>query len=136
MPLEGGDQAITVAVWPLLVFVGLVVAVAAVLLGASYLLGQRHLAPRMGQQYESGMPPTAFAPEGRPLEFYRIAVFFVVFDVEAVFIFAWAVSVRESGWQGFTIMLAFLAVLLAALAYLWRLGSLDFRSASREGRRS
>ena len=125
----------TGASWPFVVFIGLLVGLVAVIIGASFVLGQRHRAPKTTQQYESGIKPTPFPSEGFPLEFYRVAVFFVVFDVEAVFIFAWAVSVRESGWRGFVEMLVFLVLLLAALVYLWRLGSLDWRATSRKDRR-
>ena len=84
--------------------------------------------------YESGVAGQPFPPGGFPIEFYRMAVFFVVFDVEAVFIFAWAVSVREAGWAGFAEMMIFIGVLVAALVYLWRLGALDWRAGSRKGR--
>ena len=53
-------------------------------------------------------------------------MFFVVFDLEAVFIFAWAIAGRELGWAGYWEMLIFVGVLVAALAYLWRLGALDW----------
>jgi NADH-quinone oxidoreductase subunit A len=59
------------------------------------------------------------------------AVFFVIFDVETVFVFAWAVSLRESGWTGYFEMLTFLGVLVAALVYLWRLRSLDWGTSKR-----
>jgi len=68
------------------------------------------------------------------VRFYRVAVFFVVFDVEAVFLFAWAVTLRESSWRGFVEMVLFVVLLGAALAYLWGSGSLDWRSRA-EGRR-
>jgi NADH-quinone oxidoreductase subunit A len=57
-----------------------------------------------------------------------MAMFFVIFDLEAVFIFAWAVSVRETGWAGYAEMLVFTGILLAALIYLWRLGALEWGS--------
>ena len=122
------------AYWPLLVFVGLVVVLVALILVSSYLLGQRHQAVDRNLPYESGVAGQPFPPGGFPIEFYRMAVFFVVFDVEAVFIFAWAVSVREAGWAGFAEMMIFIGVLVAALVYLWRLGALDWRAGSRKGR--
>jgi NADH-quinone oxidoreductase subunit A len=54
-------------------------------------------------------------------------MFFVIFDLEAVFLFAWAVAVRETGWTGYAEALLFITVLLATLAYLWRVGALDWR---------
>ena len=61
-----------------------------------------------------------------PVKFYLVAMFFVIFDLETVFIFAWAVAFRDVGWVGYIDMLVFVGVLVAALVYLWRLGALDW----------
>jgi NADH-quinone oxidoreductase subunit A len=58
-------------------------------------------------------------------------MFFVIFDLESVFLFAWAVSVRETGWAGYAEAFVFIAVLLATLFYLWRVGALDWRQGAR-----
>jgi NADH-quinone oxidoreductase subunit A len=63
-----------------------------------------------------------------PIPFYLFAIFFVIFDLEVVFLFAWAVAVKETGWLGFTEALIFILILFAALIYLWRLGALDWRT--------
>ena len=55
-------------------------------------------------------------------------MFFVIFDLEAIFIFAWAVAVRETGWVGYGVAATFILVLLAALGYLWRVGALEWGS--------
>jgi NADH-quinone oxidoreductase subunit A len=117
-----------VAGWPFLLFIGLIVLVVAGLMSLSFLLGGRHTARWKGEPYESGIGPTRIPPGGISVEFYRIAVFFVIFDVEAVFLFAWAVTLRESGWRGFAEMAVFVGLLVAALAYLWGSGSLDWRA--------
>ena len=62
---------------------------------------------------------------------YGFALFFVIFDLEAVFLFAWAVAVRETGWAGSADVLLFITVLLATLTYLRRVGALDWRQGSR-----
>jgi NADH-quinone oxidoreductase subunit A len=134
LQLEFGGQATIGASWPFLAFIGLILVTVAVIMTTSFVLGQRHRASMTGEPYESGVVATDFPAAGFPLEFYRIAVFFVVFDVEAVFIYAWAVSLREAGWSGYVVMLFFVGVLLAALVYLWRLGSLDWRATSRRSR--
>jgi NADH-quinone oxidoreductase subunit A len=121
--------------WPLLVFAGLIVLVVAGLMSLSFLLGQRHSGRWTDEPYESGIAPADLPSDGISIEFYRVAMFFVIFDVETIFLFAWAVTLRESGWRGFTEMVIFVAVLVAALAYLWRSGSLDWRSRARTGRR-
>jgi len=58
-------------------------------------------------------------------------MFFVIFDIEALFIFAWAVSIREAGWPGYVEMLIFISVLVVALIYLWRLRALEWGKFSR-----
>lgn len=121
--------------WPMLVFIGLVIVLVALVLTLSFLLGQRHQAGLRDVPYETGVAAEPFPEGGFPVEFYRMAVFFVVFDVEAVFIFAWAVAVRETGWTAFAGMMVFIALLFAALGYLWRLGSLDWRADSWRRRR-
>ncbi|MCL5735985.1 MAG: NADH-quinone oxidoreductase subunit A [Actinobacteria bacterium] len=119
--------------WPLLVFVGLILALVALIMSLSYLLGQRQSHRADLGPYESGVA-AAELPAGISVEFYRLAVFFVIFDVEAVFLFIWAVVVREVGWSGYAEMLVFVGVLFAALVYLWRLGSLDWRQTPRKRR--
>ncbi len=103
----------------------------------THLLGERHRQKSTGVPYESGIPPTGSARVRFPADFYLIAVFFVVFDVSAVFVFAWAVSARESGWQGYAAVAAFVADTAAGLAYLWRKGAFDWgarRSAAHRER--
>jgi len=98
----------------------------------SHFLGQRHRERATGEPYESGMPVTGSARVRLTARFYLVALCFVIFDLEAVFIFAWAVSAREVGWAGYIEVLVFIAILAAALVYLWRLGALDWgRSARR-----
>ncbi len=122
--------------WPLLVFVALILLVVLGLMGLSFVLGQRRTDRWKSDPYESGITPAELPEGGISVEFYRVAMFFVIFDVEAAFLFAWAVTLRESGWRGFTEMAIFVGMLVAALAYLWRSGSLDWRSRGRGGRRS
>ncbi len=112
--------------WPLVVYFAAVVSLAAVMIGISYFLGQRHRERATGLPYESGVASTGTARMRFDIKFYLVAMFFVIFDVEAVFIFAWAVSVREAGWTGYMEILFFIGVLLVALFYLWKIGGLDW----------
>jgi NADH-quinone oxidoreductase subunit A len=64
-------------------------------------------------------------------KFYLVAMFFVIFDVEALFLYAWAISLRESGWAGFVEATIFIFVLLVGLVYLWRIGALDWAPQGR-----
>lgn len=112
--------------WPLALYFLAVICLAAAMIGLSHVLGQRHQERATGQPYESGIVSTGTARVRLSAEFYLIAMFFVIFDLETVFIFAWAVSARETGWGGYVEVLIFIAILLAALAYLWRVGALDW----------
>jgi NADH-quinone oxidoreductase subunit A len=107
-----------------LAVVGLVIGMVAM----SFILGQRHMAPATGQPYESGMVPTGLARRSWDIQFYMVAMFFVVFDLESVFIFAWAVAVRPLGWAGYAWVAVFILTLLVILIYLWRQGTLDWGS--------
>lgn len=110
-----------------------VVLLVAGILTLSYFLGQRHRERRTGEPYESGMPPTGTARLQFRASYYLIAMFFVVFDLEAVFIYCWAVAVRPLGWPGYIEVTIFVAVLLAGLLYLWREGALDWRTSRQKG---
>jgi len=103
------------------------------MLGLSYLLGERHKGRARGEPYESGIAPTGSARLRFDVKFYRVATFFVIFDLEAVFLFAWALSVRELGWLGYVEVLVFVGILLVALVYLWRIGALDWGTSGRQG---
>lgn len=116
----------TNALWPLGVYFVAVVILVGGMLGLSYVLGQRHQARRRGEPYESGIVATGSARLRLSAKFYLVAMLFVIFDLEAVFIFAWAIAFREVGWVGYGGVLVFIGVLVAALVYEWRVGGLDW----------
>ncbi|MGH9353424.1 MAG: NADH-quinone oxidoreductase subunit A [Terriglobia bacterium] len=118
-------------VWPIGLYFILVVILIAAMLGLSYVLGERHSERATGAPYESGIVSEGSAHVRFSARFYLVAMFFVVFDLEAVFIFAWAVSAKESGWAGYFEILVFIGILVATLIYLWRLGALDFGAKRR-----
>lgn len=118
--------------WPLLVYAAAVLVIAAGMIGISAILGQRHRERATVEPYESGVPATASSRLRFSPRFYVVAMLFVVFDVETVFIIVWAVSLRETGWSGFLAALVFLAVLLAVLFYEWRAGAFDFALKGRD----
>ena len=117
--------------WPLAVYVAIVGMLVVTMLSLSFVLGQRHQDWATGSPYESGILSEGSARVRFSAKFYMVAIFFVIFDLEAVFLFAWAVAVRETGWAGYAEALLFIMVLLATLAYLWRVGALDWRQGSR-----
>jgi len=103
-----------------------VIALVGGMTALSYVLGQRHTSVATVQPFESGIVTVGYARFRFPVKFYLVAMFFVIFDLETVFIFAWAIAFRDVGWIGYIDMLVFVGVLVAALVYLWRLGALDW----------
>jgi NADH-quinone oxidoreductase subunit A len=119
--------------WPLVIYFAFVVVLVGAVLIVSYLLGQRHCEPATGEPYEGGIVSEGSAHVRLSVRYYMVATFFVVFDLEAVFLFAWAGAARRLGWAGYCEVVLFVGVLIATLIYLWRVGALDW---VREERRS
>ncbi len=119
------------ALWPLGVYFAAVIALVATMIALSSVLGERHREKQTDEPYESGIVSTGTARVRFDVKFYLIAMFFVLFDLEAVFIFAWAVSIRETGWSGYAEMAVFIVVLTATLVYLWRIGALNWSAFSK-----
>ena len=119
-----------VLLWPLGVWFAAVLVVVTSMIAGSFFLGPRRRHEGM-LPYEGGLPSAGSSHLRMTANFYLVAMFFVVFDLEAVFIFAWAVGLRESGWRGYAEALVFIVLLLAGLVYLWRLGALDWGTSSR-----
>lgn len=122
--------------WALGVFVLAVFGLCAFMIGAASLLGGRAQGPAKNDPFEAGVVGTGDAHLRLSAKFYLVAMLFVIFDVEALFLYAWAVSVRESGWAGFAEATVFIAILLAGLVYLWRVGALDWAPEGRRARQA
>jgi NADH-quinone oxidoreductase subunit A len=114
--------------WPLVVYFAAVIVLVSSMLALSSILGQRHQGRATGEPYESGIVSTGSARVRLSADFYLVAMFFVIFDLEAVFIFAWAIAFRDVGWAGYIEVVVFIAILVVALCYLWRWGTLDWGS--------
>jgi NADH-quinone oxidoreductase subunit A len=110
----------------LVVYFIAVLGLVASMLVLSYLLGQKHKEKATGEPYESGIVSTGSARLRFSVKFYLVAILFVIFDLEVVFVIAWAIAFREVGWSGYFGALFFIAVLVAALIYEWREGALDW----------
>jgi NADH-quinone oxidoreductase subunit A len=121
----------SINVWPLAAYFFLVIVLVAGILALSYIIGERHTANAADEPFESGIVTVGRARVRLSAKFYLIAMFFVIFDVEAVFLFAWSIAFRELGWPGYIEAVIFIGVLGAALAYLWRLGALDWSPNAR-----
>lgn len=121
----------TPLLWPALVYFAAVVIVVAGMLLLSYVLGERHRDPDTGKPYESGVASTGSARLRLSVKFYLVAMFFVIFDLESAFIVAWAICLRQAGWAGYLEIFVFIGILVAALAYLWREGALEWAPGRR-----
>ena len=98
----------------------------AFMLGIPRLLGGKAWGRAKNDPFESGVVSQGGARLRFPAKFYLVAMFFVIFDAEALYLYAWSVSVRESGWVGFFEAVTFILILLAGLVYLVRIGALDW----------
>jgi NADH-quinone oxidoreductase subunit A len=116
----------TTALWPLVLYSVLVIVLVAALVAVSYVLGERGGTRATDEPFEAGIVSVGDARLRLSAKYYLVAMFFVIFDVEALFIYAWAVALREAGWPGFVEAAIFIGILVAALVYLWRLGALDW----------
>lgn len=116
-------------------FVVATLGLCAFMVGASSLLGGRSHGVSKSLPFESGVVGTGDARQRFSVKFYLVAMLFVIFDIEAVFLFAWAIVIPEVGWYGFWGATVFILILLAGLLYDSRTGALDWApEASRRHR--
>jgi NADH-quinone oxidoreductase subunit A len=108
-------------------YVAMVLGLLGVLLFLTSWLGEKKPSPEKALPYECGVIPTGWAGFRYPVPFYLVAVFFLIFDVEAAFIFSWAVAMEDLSWAGWLQISFFIIVLLLSLFYIWKKGGLDWR---------
>lgn len=113
-------------IWPLALYFFLILLVVGLMLALSYVLGERRREHETGEPYESGILSTGTGRVRLTARFYLIAMFFVIFDLEVVFLIAWALAARDVGWTGYIEVVVFSVILLAALFYLYRVGALEW----------
>jgi NADH-quinone oxidoreductase subunit A len=118
--------------WPFILYAVVVCVLVALILWLSHVLGQRHEERATNEPFESGIVLVESARLRFPIKFYLVAVLFVIFDMETVFIFSWAVAFRERGWVGYLGALTFIIILVVALIYEWRVGALDWGPKKRK----
>ncbi|WP_226877161.1 NADH-quinone oxidoreductase subunit A [Microbulbifer hainanensis] len=121
-PVTLSDQPI----WPLVAYGLAVIALIGLMLGLSYFLGQRRRDPATDEPYESGIVSQGSARLRLSVSYYLVAILFIVFDLEAIYLFSWSIAFRETGLHGFIEATIFIAILFVGLLYLWRLGALDW----------
>ncbi|HZU28004.1 MAG TPA: NADH-quinone oxidoreductase subunit A [Bryobacteraceae bacterium] len=119
--------------FPVLIQILLAIAVASALVTLSWLLGKRVKSRLKDTPYESGMAPTGSARERFSVKFYLVGIVFILFDIEAIFLYPWAVVYRELRLFAFFEMLVFVVLVLAGFFYIWKKGVLDWALSSPGG---
>lgn len=120
------DQNYLAAYAPVLIHLLVVAFVAGVLVLLSTAVGQKKSSVTKTMPYECGMVPIGDAREPLSVRFYLVAMIFILFDVEAIFLFPWAVVSKQLRWFGFVEMFLFLVVIFAGYVYAWKKGALDW----------
>jgi len=122
MPGNNNDTLL----WPFILYGALVLVLLAAILALSHILGQHHKERATHLPYEGGIQQTGSARIRFSSQFYLVAMLFVIFDVEAVFIMLWALGFYELGWAGYIAICIFIFQLIVVLVYEWGIGALDF----------
>jgi NADH-quinone oxidoreductase subunit A len=112
--------------FPVLLQVVIAMAVAGGMLGISYLLGKRVRNLVKDMPYESGIVPVGDARQPFSVKFYLVGMVFIVFDIESIFLYPWAVVYRELKIFGFVEMLIFILLILCGFFFIWKKGALDW----------
>lgn len=111
---------------PILILLVLSTVLVAVVIGLGSILGPRRPSERKLMPYESGMTPIGPAQRRFPVKFYLVAVLFILFDVEIIFFYPWAVVFRSLGWFGFVEIVTFVVILLVGYVYAWKKGAFEW----------
>ena len=115
---------------PILIFLGVALALSSLFvflpMGVSRLTGAHNPNAEKNSEYECGFPAFEDPRSQFDVRFYLVAILFIIFDLEAAFLFPWAVSLKETGWAGWLTMMVFLFELVIGLIYAWKKGALDW----------
>ena len=121
--------------FPVLLQVVIAMTIAALMLGLSFLLGKKVRNRVKDMPYESGIVPTGDARHRFSVKFYLVGMLFILFDIEAIFLYPWAVVYRELKMFAFVEMLIFIILILCGFFYIWKKGALDWSYSDHEQRR-
>jgi len=111
---------------PIFLMIGCAVAFGVFMGKANEMFGPRRPNDEKQSTYESGMEPVRTARERFSVKYYLVAMLFIVFDIEIVFMYPWAVTYKQLGVQGFVVMFVFILILLIGYYYIWRKGALEW----------
>src|SRR5437763_1567172 len=128
-------KAYTEVYFPILVQAVIAMSLAAGLLTVSYLLGKRVRNRVKDMPYESGITPTGDARQRFSVKFYLVGMLFILFDIEAIFLYPWVVVYRDLKMFGFVEMLIFVVLILSGFFYIWKKGALDWAEKPLSGRK-
>lgn len=117
-------------------YAGFAVLLILILLFLAWFLGHKTRSRVKGEPYESGVLPSGEARLSEPVPFYLVAIFFIVFDVEMIFVVSWAVAYDLLGWNGFLNVAFFIFILFVGLVHLWKTGGLDWGPGVQRRRRA
>ncbi|HEU4539194.1 MAG TPA: NADH-quinone oxidoreductase subunit A [Polyangiaceae bacterium] len=113
---------------PIFMLIALAALIAGGMFAASHYLGPKNMTAEKGLPFECGSESEGGRHTRLSVKFYLTAILFVVFDIEAVFVYPWAVQFRQLGWAGFLTMVSFLTVLVVGLVYCWKKGALEWET--------
>jgi NADH-quinone oxidoreductase subunit A len=111
---------------PILILLGVSLANAVGMVVLSHLVSPFRPTPVKLTPYESGMTPLGDTRERFSVKFYMVAILFIVFDLEVIFLVPWGVAMRALGWEGFVVALIFIVILTVGLIYEWKKGALEW----------
>ncbi len=120
--------------FPVVLQIAIAMAVASAMIGFSYLLGKKVRNKAKDTPYESGMAPQGDARHRFSVKFYLVAMLFILFDIEAIFLYPWAVVYKELKMFAFVEMLIFIALVFAGFFFIWKKGVLDWAHSDRDER--
>lgn len=116
---------------PILIQLVLGIGLAAIIVTLSYLIGKHRKSAVKGRAYECGIDPVGDADHRFSVKFYLVAIVFILFDIEAVFLIPWAVEMRRLKLFGFFEMLVYVGIVLAGFYYIWTKGVIDWNTPER-----
>ena len=127
---DGGYVVDLTQYLPILIFLGVALALSSLFvflpMGVARLTGAHKPDVEKMSEYECGFPAFEDPRSQFDVRFYLVAILFIIFDLEAAFLFPWAVSLRQTGWAGWAVMMVFIGELVVGLAYAWKKGALDW----------
>lgn len=116
---------------PLLIQIVVAMGLAGAMILLSYLIGKHKWTPAKNSPYECGIAPTGDAQQRFSVRFYMVAMLFILFDVEAIFLYPWAVIARDLKMFGFWEMLVYIGLVLVGFFYIWKKGIIDWNKPER-----